>query len=187
MTDSLDTETKENARAYRSTPTSEMVVDNTLITITKWQYIWKNSNHYNSTCDFAEFKKYATDEHIRLLISKFQQSGWRDASKVMNYGFIRQVLVYAYQAQNNNLKNKVEFNSETCVRFIHANYLSMVSTGKGVSNKPITVKYLGWLGSNLNSICKKFGLGLIPKAARNLGTKSALFPLRVGDCLHSTK
>ncbi len=108
MTDSLDTETKENARAYRSTPTSEMVVDNTLITITKWQYIWKNSNHYNSTCDFAEFKKYATDEHIRLLISKFQQSGWRDASKVMNYGFIRQVLVYAYQAQNNNLKNKVD-------------------------------------------------------------------------------
>ena len=44
MTDALDSETKENARTYRSTPTSEMVVDNTLITITKWQYIWKNSN-----------------------------------------------------------------------------------------------------------------------------------------------
>jgi hypothetical protein len=28
MTDALDSETKENARTYRSTPTSEMVVDN---------------------------------------------------------------------------------------------------------------------------------------------------------------
>ena len=40
MTDALDSETKENARTYRSTPTSEMVVDNTLTTITKWKYIW---------------------------------------------------------------------------------------------------------------------------------------------------
>lgn len=173
MTDSLDRETKENARAYRSTPTTEMVVDNTLTTITKWQYIWKNGTHINATCDFSELKKYATDEHIRLLISKIQQSGWSDATKVMNFKYIRQVLSYAYQAQNNNLKNKVEFNPETCVRFIHANYLSIVSTGKGVSNKPISAKTLGWLGSVLNSICKKFGLGQIPKAARNLGTKSA--------------
>ena len=129
MTDALDSETKENARTYRSTPTSEMVVDNTLTTITKWQYIWKNGTHINATCDFSELKKYATDEHIRLLISKIQQSGWSDATKVMNFKYIRQVLSYAYQAQNNNLKNKVEFNPETCVRFIHANYLSIVSTG----------------------------------------------------------
>ena len=149
MTDSLDRETKENARAYRSTPTTEMVVDNTLTTITKWQYIWKNGTHINATCDFSELKKYATDEHIRLLISKIQQSGWSDATKVMNFKYIRQVLSYAYQAQNNNLKNKVEFNPETCVRFIHANYLSIVSTGKGVSNKPISAKTLGWLGSVL--------------------------------------
>ena len=145
MTDALDSETKENARTYRSTPTSEMVVDNTLTTITKWKYIWKNSHHSNSTCDFAEFKAYATDEHIRLLISKFQQSGWRDASKVTNFQYIRQVLAYAYQAQKDNLKNKVEFNSETCVRFIHANYLSRLITDKGVSNKPISEKTLGWL------------------------------------------
>ena len=173
MTDALDTENKGNARAYRSTPTREMVVDNTLTTITKWQYIWKNGTHSNSTCDFSELKEYASDEHIRLLISKFQQSGWSDSFKVSNFYRIRQVLTYAYQAQNNNLKNKVEFNPETCVQFIHANYLSMVSTGKGVSNKPITAKSLGWIGSTLSSICKKFGLGQIPKAARNLGTKSA--------------
>ena len=173
MTDTLDSETKENARAYRSTPTSEMVVDNTLTTITKWQYIWKNGTHSNSTCDFSELKEYATDEHIRLLISKFQQSGWSYSLKVSNFYRIRQVLAYAYQAQNNNLKNRVEFSPETCVQLIHANYLSMASTGKGVSNKPITAKHLGWLGSVLNSICKKFGLGQIPKAARNLGTKSA--------------
>lgn len=173
MTDSIDTESKENARAYRSTPTSEMVVDNTLTTITKWKYIWKNGTHSNSTCDFSELKEYATDEHIRLLISKFQQSGWSETSKVERFGSIRQILSYAYQAQNNNTNNKVEFNPETCVRFIHANYLSMVGTGKGVSNRPITAKYLGWLGSVLNSICKKFGLGKIPKAARNLGTQSA--------------
>lgn len=173
MIDGLDTETKENARAYRSTPTSEMVVDNTLTTITKWKYIWKNSSHTNSTCDFSELKKYATDEHIRLLISKFQQSGWRDVSKASRFRHIRQVLAYTYQAQNNKLKNKVEFSPETCVQFIHANYLSMVSTGKGVHDKPISANYIGWLGSTLNSICKKFGLGPIPKAARNLGTKSA--------------
>jgi len=115
MTDALDTEPKGNARAYHSTPTSEMVVDNTLTTITKWQYIWKNGTHSNSTCDFSELKEYATDEHIRLLISKFQQSGWSYSLKVSNFYRIRQVLAYAYQAQNNNLKNKVEFNPETCV------------------------------------------------------------------------
>ena len=173
MTDALDTEPKGNARAYHSTPTSEMVVDNTLTTITKWQYVWNNSNHSNSTCDFAEFKKYATDEHIRLLISKFQQSGWRDASKVSNFYHIRHVLAYAYQAQNNNIKNKIEFNPETCVQYIHANYLSMVSSAKGVSSKPISASTLGRQGAQLSSICKRFGLGQIPKAARNLGTKSA--------------
>lgn len=107
MTDALDTETTENARAYRSTPTSEMVVDNTLTTITKWLYVWKDGKHSNATCDFAEFKAYATDEHIHLLISKFQQSGWSDASKVENFKQIRKILAYVYHAQGG--KQKVSF------------------------------------------------------------------------------
>ncbi len=171
MTDGIDTETKENARVYRSTPTSGMVVDNTLTEITKWTYIWKNGSHINATCDFSELKEYATDEHIRFLISKFQQSGWRDASKVENFKLVRKILAYVYHAQGG--KQKVHFSPEACVQFIRANYLSIASTGKGLSNKPIKTKTLGHLGSSLNSICKKFGLGQIPKAARNLGTSSA--------------
>lgn len=171
MTDGIDTETKENARVYRSTPTSGMVVDNTLTEITKWTYIWKNGSHINATCDFSELKTYATDEHIRFLISKFQQSGWRDASKVHNFQQIRKILAYVYHAKGG--KQKITFSPEACIQYIHANYLSIASTGKGVSNKPITTKTLGHDGSRLNSICKKFGLGQIPKAARNLGTSSA--------------
>lgn len=171
MTDSIDTESKENARAYRSTPTSDMVVDNTLTDITKWTYIWKSGSNTNATCNFSELKTYATDEHIRFLISKFQQSGWRDASKVENFRQIRKILAYVYHAQGG--KQKVPFSPEACAQFIHANYLSIASTGKGVSNKLITTKTLGHQGSRLNSICKKFGLGQIPKAARNLRTSSA--------------
>ncbi|WP_435249410.1 hypothetical protein ACMAZD_19435 [Vibrio sp. nBUS_14] len=173
MTDVMDTEPKENARAYRSTPTTEMVTDNTLTAITKWKYTWKNSNGYNSTCDFAELKAYATDEHIRLLISKFQQSGWREASKVEQFRNVRQIIRHAFNAQSGKRKTKVQFSTETCIQYIHATYLSMASTGKGLYGKSIKPKYLGWLGSNLNSICKKFGFGTIPKAARNLDTNSA--------------
>lgn len=173
MTDILDTKTKENARTYRSTPTPEMVTDNTLTTITRWQYVWKNSGGGNSTCDFSDLKAYATDEHLRLLISKFQQSGWREASKQENFKRIRRVLAHAFNAQGGKQKNKVTFSPETCTQFIHASYLSIVSTGKGLSGKPIKAKTLGWQGSMLSSICKKFGFGQIPKAARNLGTKSA--------------
>ena len=171
MTDGIDTESKENARAYRSTPTSDMVVDNTLTDITKWTYIWKSGSNTNATCNFSELKTYATDEHIRFLISKFQQSGWKDSSKVSIFKQVRQILEYVYQAQGG--KQKITFSPETCVQYIHANYLSIASTGKGVNNKPITAKTLGWSGSVLSSICKKFGLGQIPKAARNLGTSSA--------------
>lgn len=49
----------------------------------------------------------------------------------------------------------------------------MASTGVGLNGKPIKAKTLGWFGSNLNSICKKFGFGTIPKAARNLDTRTA--------------
>ncbi|EML9902923.1 hypothetical protein RG393_001512 [Morganella morganii] len=173
MTDATDTESKKNARAYRSTPTTEMLTDNTLTAITKWKYIWKSGGSNNLTCDFAELKAYAMEEHIRLLISKFQQSGWRESSKVQHFFEIRQILRYTFNAQSGNRNDKVQFSPETCTKYIHATYLSMASTGKGLYGKPIKLKYLGWLGSNLNSICKKFGFGEIPKAARNLDTTSA--------------
>lgn len=173
MTDVMNAEPKDNARAYRSTPTTEMVTDNTLTAITKWKYVWKNAYGYNSKCDFAELKLYATDEHIRLLISKFQQSGWRESSKVCHFLTVRKILDHAFNNQSGKRKTKVQFSSETCTQYIHATYLSMASTGKGLHGKPISAKTLGWLGSNLNSICKKFGFGSIPKAARNLDTSSA--------------
>ncbi|MZI94080.1 hypothetical protein F9817_12845 [Vibrio sp. CAIM 722] len=173
MTDVIDTEYKENARAYRSTPTTEMVTDNILTAITKWKYTWKDGSGCNSMCDFAELKAYATDEHIRLLISKFQQSGWRESSKARYFSTIRQIIRHAFNAQSGKRKAKVQFSPETCTQYIHATYLSMASTGKGLHGKPISAKTLGWLGSNLNSICKKFGLGTIPKTARNLDTSSA--------------
>ncbi|MAZ87783.1 MAG: hypothetical protein CL693_09055 [Cellvibrionaceae bacterium] len=173
MTDLIDAQVVESTRTYRSTPTPEMVTYNTLTTITKWKYVWKNGSGCNSTCDFSDLKAYATDEHVRLLISKFQQSGWRSPTKVMNFRHIRQVLVQAFNAQSGNRKAKVALSPETCTQFIHANYLSMVSTGKGLSGKPVKPKTLGWMGSNLNSLCKKFGFGQIPKAARNLDTQSA--------------
>ncbi|MCW7553878.1 hypothetical protein NX722_14845 [Endozoicomonas gorgoniicola] len=173
MTDFVDTQQRENTRTYRSTPTTEMVTDNSLSTITKWKYVWKESSGNNATCDFSKFKVYVTDDHIRLLISKFQQSGWREPTKVGHFWTIRKVLTHAFNAQSSKQKAKVQFSTVTCTQFIHANYLSMISTGKGVSGNPIKVSYLGWLGSNLNSLCKKFGFGEIPKAARNLDTQSA--------------
>ena len=173
MTETIDTEHTENARTYRSTPTTEMVTDNTLTAITKWKYTWKNGGGCNETCDFAQLKAYATDEHIRLLISKFQQSGWRETTKASSFRFIRQVLSHAFDRQSGKQKAKVEFSPATCTQYIHAAYLSMASTGVGLNGKPIKAGTLGWMGSNLNSICKKFGFGLIPKAARNLDTRSA--------------
>lgn len=173
MTDILDKKTKENARTYRSTPTPEMVTDNTLTTITRWRYVWEDGVGGNRTCDFSDLKAYATDEHVRLLISKFQQSGWRESSKASLFLLVRTVLAHAFNAQGGKQKNKVAFSPDTCAQYVHANYLSMVSTGKGLSGKPIKATTLGWLGSVLNSICKKFGFGQIPKAARNLNTKSA--------------
>lgn len=83
------------------------------------------------------------------------------------------MLAYAFNAQSSKQKIKVQFSTETCAQFIHANYLSMVSTGKGVSGKTLKAKSLGQTGSSLNSLCRKFGFGQIPKAARNLDTRSA--------------
>ena len=173
MTDYPETQQVENARTYRSTPTTEMVTDNTLTTITKWKYVWKNGRGSNSICDFSVFKTYAADDHIRFLISKFQHSGWREPTKESHFTRIRQVLEHAFNAQSGKKKAKVDFSPQTCTQFIHANYLAIASTGKGLSGRPMKVKYLGWLGSNLNSLCDKFGFGQIPKAARNLDTRSA--------------
>ncbi len=171
MTD--DSDQKENARTYRSIPTTEMVTDNTLTNITKWKYVWQNGAKGNSYCDFTMFKAYATDDHIRLLISKFEQSGWREATKVVHFFSVRRVLAHAFNKQSGEQKAKVEFSPETCTQFIHAQYLSMKSTGNGLDNIPIKTTTLGKMGSQLNSICRKFGFGQIPKAARNLNTRSA--------------
>ena len=173
MTDFVDTQQKENTRAYRSTPTTEMVTDNTLSTITKWKYVWKDGNGNNSTCDFSEFKAHASDDHIRLLISKFQQSGWREPTKCTNFRYVRQVLAHTFNAQSGEKKAKVQFSPQTCTQFIHAIYLSMASTGKGLSSRPMKAEMLGYTGSLLSSMCKKFGFGAIPKAVRNLDTRSA--------------
>lgn len=173
MTDLVDTQQKENARTYRSIPTTEMVADNTLTTITKWKYAWKNSGGGNSICDFSDFRAYSDDDHIRLLISKFQQSGWRESTKEAHFREIRAVLKHAFNAQSGQQKAKVQFSPQTCTQFIHANYLSMASTGKSVSGKTIKTTTLGWLGANLNALCNKFGFGQIPRAARNLDRRSA--------------
>lgn len=170
MTDSMN---GDNARSYRSIHTNQMLSDNTLKVITKWKYVWKNGGGYNSTCDFNEFKAYATDEHIRLLVSKFELSGWADSTKVQHFQEVRLILRYAYESQDDRKKAKVLFSPDTCTQYIHANYLSMASKGIGIHGKPISVSRLGWVGSNLNSICKKFGFGTIPKGVRNLATSSA--------------
>jgi hypothetical protein len=173
MTDFIDEDVKDNARSYRSTPTPEMVTDNNLHTITKWKYTWQTGGGTRLTCDFEDFKAYATDKHIRLLISKFQQSGWRESSKAGHFQNIRKIVKYAFNAQSGKEKAKVEFSPKTCAQYIHATYVSMASTGKGLHGKPYSAKTLGHLGSNLNSVCKKFGFGQIPRAARNLDTSSA--------------
>lgn len=173
MTDFVDVDVKDNARSYRSTPTPEMATDNTLTTITKWKYVWKNGGGGNSTCDFASLKAYATDEHIRLLISKFQQSGWRESTKSKHFECIGLVIKNAFNAQSGKQKEQVEFSPKTCTQYIHAAFLSMASTGKGLHGKPVTATTIGHLGSRLSSICKKLGFGQIHKAARNLDTRSA--------------
>lgn len=168
-----DSDQKENARTYRSIPTTEMVTDNTLTNITKWKYVWQNGAKGNSICDFTAFKAYATDDHVRLLISKFEQSGWREATKVGHFTYVRRVLAHAFNKQSGEQKAKAEFSPETCTQFIHAQYLSMLSTGKGVHGIPIKTTTLGRMAIHLNSICRKFGFGQIPKAARNLNIRSA--------------
>ena len=164
---------KTNVRTYRSLPTSDMKQSNTLTEITQWKYVWKNGAGINRTCDFSQLKAFATDEHIRFLISKFEQSGWAESTKVTSFKYIKKLLQYVYESQPIEARQPVEFSPETSVKYIHAAYLSMASTGMGLHGKPISAKTLGWLASNYNSICRKFGLGSIPKKFRNLATASA--------------
>ncbi|WP_318393050.1 hypothetical protein [Enterobacter sp.] len=171
MTD--DSQQRKNARTYRSIPTTEMVTDNTLTNITKWTYVWKDGGGNNISCDFISLKAYATDDHVRLLISKFEQSGWRESTKFNCFTYVRRVLTHAFNKQSGEQKAKVEFSPETCTQFIHAQYLSIVTTGKGLNGNPIKSTTLGQMGSRLNSFLRKFGFGQIPKAARNLNTRSA--------------
>lgn len=173
MTESFDSDKPDNVRAYRSISTDEMQSDNPLSMIHQWKYIWVDGRGSNSTCDFKGWLKYSTKQHVSLLISKFEQSGWAEATKVQNFKSIGNILKHNFNRQSQKKPNKAEFSAETCVNYIQASWLSQRTTGVGLHGKPIKAKTLGWQASNYNSILKKFGFGQIPKAARNLDTASA--------------
>lgn len=173
MTENFDSDKPDNVRTYRSIPTDEMQSDNPLSKIHQWTYLWGSGSGANLTCDFKEWLKYSTKQHVSLLISKFEQSGWAESSKVSNFKSIGNVLKHNFNSQHQKRKSKVEFSPEACVNYIQAAWLSQRTTGVGLHGQPIKAKTLGWLASNYNSILRKFGLGQIPKAARNLDTASA--------------
>lgn len=173
MTENFDSDKPDNVRTYRSIPTDEMQSDNPLSKIHQWTYLWVSGSGANLTCDFKEWLKYSTKQHVSLLISKFEQSGWAESSKVSNFKSIGNVLKHNFNSQHQKRKSKVEFSPEACVNYIQAAWLSQRTTGVGLHGQPIKAKTLGWLASNYNSILRKFGLGQIPKAARNLDTASA--------------
>lgn len=170
MTENFDSDKPDNVRTYRSIPTDEMQSDNPMSKIHQWKYIWVNSNGANLTCDFKDWLKYSTKEHVSLIISKFEQSGWSEASKANNFQYIGNILKHNFTSQSQKCKSKVEFSPETCVNYIQAAWLSQRTTGVGLHGQPIKANTLGWMASNYNSILKKFGFGQIPKAARNLTT-----------------
>ncbi|MFH0228063.1 hypothetical protein ACGRRZ_02945 [Vibrio diabolicus] len=173
MTENFNSDKPDNVRTYRSIPTDEMQSDNPLSKIHQWKYIWVSGHGVNCTCDFKDWLQYSTKEHVSLLISKFEQSGWAEATKVKNFKYIGNILKYSFNSQPQKRKPKVEFSSETCVNYIQASWLSQRTTGVGLHGKPIKANTLGWLASNFNAILKKFSFGQIPKAARNLDTASA--------------
>ncbi|NVK67956.1 MAG: hypothetical protein HWE31_04830 [Vibrio campbellii] len=173
MTENFDSDKPDNVRAYRSIPTDEMQSENPLSKIHQWTYLWVSGSGTNLTCDFKEWLKYSTKEHVSLLISKFEQSGWSEASKANNFKYINNILKHNFTSQSQECKSKVEFSPETCVNYIQAAWLSQRTTGIGLHGKQIKANTLGWMASNYNSILKKFGFGQIPKASRNLDTASA--------------
>ncbi|MFW8630855.1 hypothetical protein [Vibrio natriegens] len=81
MTENFDSDKPDNVRTYRSISTDEMQSDNPLSKIHQWKYIWVGSDGSNRTCDFKGWLKYSTKQHVALLISKFEQSGWAESSK----------------------------------------------------------------------------------------------------------
>ncbi|MEZ8446807.1 hypothetical protein AB6C93_13145 [Vibrio splendidus] len=173
MTDKIDVNKPENARIYRSIPTDEMQSDNPLATIHQWKYVWKNGNGTNSNCNFEELLQYSTKKHVRFLISKFDQSGWAESGKVAYFRDIRAILSHAFNEKKG--KQKVELSAESASAHIQAQWLSIRTTGVGLHGKPKKAKTLGWEASKFSSMLKKFGLGEIPKALRNLDTNSASF------------
>ncbi|MBY8122524.1 hypothetical protein KW497_00815 [Vibrio fluvialis] len=173
MTENFDSDKPDNVRTYRSIPTDEMQSDNPLSKVHQWKYIWVDAHGTNRTCNFKKWLQYSTKEHVALLISKFEQSGWAESSKVANFKYIGNILNHSFTSQPQKHKSKVKFSPETCVNYIQAAWLSQRTTGVGLHGKPIKAKTLGWLASNYNSILKKFGFRQIPKAARNLDTASA--------------
>ncbi|MBF8999281.1 hypothetical protein [Vibrio nitrifigilis] len=173
MTENFDSDKPDNVRTYRSIPNDEMQSDNPLSKIHQWKYIWVAGSGVNYTCDFKDWLQYSTKGHVSLLISKFEQSGWAEATKVTNFKFIGDILKHNFNSQSQQKANKAEFSAETCVNYIQASWLSQRTTGVGLHGKPIKASTLGWRASSFNSILKKFGFGQIPKAARNLDTVSA--------------
>ncbi|WP_318495062.1 hypothetical protein [Photobacterium leiognathi] len=171
MTDQIDGSKPENTRTYRSISTDEMQSENTLTTIHQWKYVWKTGNGYNSTCDFQELLKYSTKKHVRFLISKVEQSGWAEASKVTHFSYIRAILSHAFNEQKG--KKKVELSVDTAAAYIHAQWLSIRTTGIGLHGQSKSAKSLGRGASCYSSMLKKFGLGVIPKELRNLDTNAS--------------
>jgi hypothetical protein len=160
----------DSGRKYRSIPTEDMVIENNVQTIMKYQQCWKSGTGHNYHVDFRELEQYCTSEHTKWLLTRFDSSGWNSSTKASMYPIIRRVLVWKYAA--NDSKGKVSFSTEICSEFILANYLSMISCGTGLSGKTITGKTLGRLGAILSSCLTKFGLKPIPREKRNLDTYS---------------
>ncbi|MCG9638402.1 hypothetical protein L1D22_00340 [Vibrio sp. Isolate34] len=173
MTENFDSDKPDNVRTYRSIPTDEMQSENPLSKVHQWKYIWVSGLGTNRTCNFKKWLQYSTKEHVALLISKLEQSGWSEASKVQNFKYIDNILKHNFTSQPQKRKSKVEFSPESCMNYIQAAWLSQQTTGVGLHGKPIKAKTLGWMASNFNSILKKFGFGQIPKATRNLDTASS--------------
>ncbi|HHF3109000.1 TPA: hypothetical protein ACPJ1P_003467 [Vibrio diabolicus] len=156
---------------YRSIPIKDMLVDNTVENITQYEQIWKNGSGINRKINFKELEKYASSEHIKWLITRFESSGWSEASKVSNYGYIKRVFTWKYSI--NGSKDNICFSTDICSDFIRSNYLSMLANGVGVKGEPISGKSLGSLAAKLSCTLTKLGLRPIPKEKRNLNTSSA--------------
>lgn len=112
MMENFDSDKPDNVRTYRSIPTGEMQSDNPLSKIHQWKYIWLSGGGVNLTCDFKVWLQYSTKEHVSLLISKFEQSGWAESSKEKNFKYIGNILKHSFNSQPQKRKSKVEFHQK---------------------------------------------------------------------------